>query len=386
VALAVDPADLAVDLVATRATKTMLNGRLSTTVLERLQRTLRDQETVTLTNDGRWELLFSAPGAVDDLCHTYWVGIEPIEARIVTDDTTHFQAGLTVIATASSPRAELHYSLGGGLWNEGANVFITEDAVVSFIAIDPSGNASEIVSKSFKKRVWDEQATASVNEHFLAGRIDASKFPTYLGEFGLSRFTLYLVAEGWVPDPLQAIRGAGTPRTVHCHDSRIFSAPLTVTLSTSDRTAPRIYYTTDGSEPTADSPSFVGSGQVPLTQPTTLKYFAGYPSGAASDVETRTYQIDTSRVGPAIGMANDDPQPGQHGVGVATTVEALDDHDRHVTVYYTEDGSIPDERSPSFTDRKRFTFSDPGNHVITCYARNSQGGESYEALHYAVHR
>jgi hypothetical protein len=41
-------------------------------------------------------------------------------------------------------------SLGGDLWNDGANVSITEDAVVSFVAIDPSGNASEVVSKSFK--------------------------------------------------------------------------------------------------------------------------------------------------------------------------------------------------------------------------------------------
>jgi hypothetical protein len=35
------------------------------------------------------------------------------------------------MATTSNPRASLYHSLGGDLWNEGANISITDDAVVS---------------------------------------------------------------------------------------------------------------------------------------------------------------------------------------------------------------------------------------------------------------
>ena len=81
---------------------------------------------------------------------------------------------------------------------------ITEDAVVSFIAIDPSGNASGVASKVFKKRIaWTQQVTANVNQHFIAGRISVTEFQAYLPRFGLARFTLYLVDGDWVLDPTQ---------------------------------------------------------------------------------------------------------------------------------------------------------------------------------------
>jgi hypothetical protein len=48
------------------------------TVLDTLHRTLGDGDTVTLSTDGMWELVFGAPGAVDDAHRTYWVGVGAI--------------------------------------------------------------------------------------------------------------------------------------------------------------------------------------------------------------------------------------------------------------------------------------------------------------------
>jgi hypothetical protein len=387
--LAVDPADTPVELAATRVTKALSNGLISVTVLESLQRILGNGETVTLSTDGMWELVFRAPGAVDDMRRTYWVGVEPIEATIVTDNATPFQGSLTVVATTSNPRASLYHSLGGDLWNEGANVSITDDAVVAFVAIDPSGTASEVVSRSFKKRVaWEVQATANVNEHFIAGRIGVNEFLTYLGQFGLAPFTLYLVDGDWVLDPRQPVPSRVAPRPAASHESGTFSEPLTVTLSARDEVDPnpRIYYTTDGSDPTPDSPFFAGSGQLRLagSGTKTVKYFAQNTLGNVSDVETKTYEMDAGDVGPVIGIRDGDPPPGRYRAGVAVTLEAVDDRDGHVTVFYTQDGSIPDEHSPSFQDRKRFELSDAGNHVITCYARTSDGNETYETFYYSI--
>jgi hypothetical protein len=388
VTLAVEPANTPVELAANRVTKALINGRIAVSVLDTLHRTLGNGDTVTLSTDGMWELVFGAPGAVDDTHRTYWVGVGAIEATIATDNTTPFQQSLTVTATTSNPRANLYHSLGGDLWNEGANVSITEDAVVSFVAIDPSGNASEIVTKSFKKLVVPEGITANVNEHFIAGRIDVNEFLTYLGQFGLARFTLYLVDGDWVLDPRHPVRSRAVPRPAASPDSDTFSEPLTVTLSARDEVDPnpRIYYTTDGSEPTTDSPSFAGSGQISLagSGPRTVKYFAQNASGNPSDVETKTYEMDAAHAGPVISLSDGDAQPGPYGAAVAVTLDAVHDRDAQVTVFYTQDGSIPDERSPSFQDRKQFELADAGNHVIACYAKDSDDNETYEIFHYSI--
>ncbi len=317
VAVSVGPAGVPVELEATRITKAVVNGLISVTMLESLQQTMGDGDTLTLSNDGMWELVLSAPGAVDDMSVTYWVGVPQLTATITTDDSTPFTMSLTVEATTSNPRASLYYSLGGDMWNEGANVTITEHAVVSFVAIDPSGNASTVASKAFKKRVvWEQQVTANVNEHFITRRIDVREFQAYLGRFGLARFTLYLVDGDWVLDPTQpGLRAALEP----------------------------------------------GAPTVP-----------GMVTQARDDV------------GPVIGIGDGEPRPGLYEGGVAVTLEAADAQGGHVTVFYTEDGSLPHESSPSFRGQKQFDLADASNHVITCYAKDSDGVERFAAFPYTV--
>ena len=266
---------------------------------------------------------------------------------------------------------------------------ITDDAVVSFIAVDPSGVTSQIVSKPFRKAVAPQaQVTANVNEHFLAGRIDVNEFLTYFNQFGLTRFTLFLVDGDWVLDPQQPIAARTAPQPAASHDSGTFRDPVTITLSAGDSVDPnpQIYYTIDGSDPTTDSPRFAGAGRIRLAGngPRTVRYFARNSSGQHSPIETKTYDMDGAYDGPTISIRPDDPQPGQHPAPATLTIEATDNTDSHVTVFYTHDGSLPNEQSRSFQDNQQFELAAPGNHVITCYAKDNTGNESYELFHYSI--
>jgi pimeloyl-ACP methyl ester carboxylesterase len=388
ISLTVAPPDKSVDFAASRVTKAFWNGLISVTVLEALNGTLRNGQALTLSTDGMWELVFSAEGPIADIRRTYWVGIEAVDVTIVTDNSVPFQGSLVVMATTGSASAKLYHSLGSDMWNEGANVAITENAVVSFIAVTPAGIASEVVSRSFKRLPAGDQVTANVNEHFIARRIDVNEFLSYLGQFGLAPFTLYLVNGDWVLDPNQPIASRLAAAPAASHDSGTFREPVTLSLSAGDEADPnaKIYYTTDGSEPTTSSPFFAGSGQIRLDSSGTkiVKYRAQTAAGNLTDVETKTYEMEVADVRPVIKVREGDPQPGEYGGALAITIEAVDDKDDHVTVFYTRDGSLPDERSPSFQDRELFEPSGTGNHAIVCYAQDSDGNETYETFAYAI--
>jgi len=94
--------------------------------------------------------------------------------------------------------------------------------------------------------------------------------------------------------------------------------------------------------------------------------------------------MDGADDGPVIGVRGGDPQPGQHPAPATFTIQATDNTDSQVTVFYTDDGSLPDEQSPSFQDQQQFQLAAPGNHVITCYAKDNTGNESYELFHYSI--
>jgi hypothetical protein len=316
---------------------------------------------------------------------------------ITTDNSTAFDGSLIVAATVNnSLRAKLFHAVNSRdaisstrMWNEGANVAINDNAEVRFIAIDPAGIASEEVSKTFEKRVpIQDSATANVNEHFIAGRINIDELLIYSRQFGLRPFTLFLVNGRWVLDPNQPTETMLPPTVAVSHDSGTHADPITVTLSARDEVDPgsKIYYTTDGSRPTTDSPFFISSGQITFdTSGTkTLKYFAQNSAGNSSDTKTKTYEMDVADVRPLIRVKDGDPPPGVYSEAVVTTIEAVDDRDEHVTVYYTLDGSIPEESSPSFQDSKQFEISEKGNHVITCYANHSGNQETYETFYYSI--
>ena len=125
-----------------------------------------------------------------------------------------------------------------------------------------------------------------------------------------------------------------------------FSTDQSVTLSSTATDLDAIYYTTDGTEP--DNTSTEYTGAISITGPaganttTTLK-FIGYDTlGNAGPVGTETYVID--KEGPTVTAS---PPGGTFGtdqsVTLSSTTTDLD------AIYYTTDGTEPDNTSTEYT-------------------------------------
>jgi pimeloyl-ACP methyl ester carboxylesterase len=203
IAVRVEPSDRSVDYVANRVTKEFRNGFIVTSTTDELEGTLQDGQTLTISASGMWEIAFSAEGTAD-VRRTYWVGVEPIEVAIITDNSVPFEGSLDVMATTT--RGTFYHSLKGDMWSEGSIVTITSDAAPRFIAIGPDGIASEVVTKSFKKAATPSAVTATAVQHYVARRISLNEYLVYGQQFGFNTpFTLYLVNGLWVPaSPLGA--------------------------------------------------------------------------------------------------------------------------------------------------------------------------------------
>jgi hypothetical protein len=284
--LTVQPASVTVDVVATRLTRTIRSGLIVDDVSETHRATLRNGQVVTLATPGMWELAFGAAGAVDDLTRTYWVDIDAITTTIATD-AAPFDASLVVMATTSDPAATIYHSLDGALWNEGATVTITQDTAVSFFSINPTGIASEITSRSFRRRApWDDATTSSAVSHFIAGRIDVAEYLAYTAQFGyFTPFTLYRVHGQWVLDPDQPSARAVQPSDIGTFHEGVAAAhplitvpsgdpqpgqhngPVTVAIEAADiDNSVAIHCTRDGSIPDGGSPSFTGRAQFEMSE------------------------------------------------------------------------------------------------------------------------
>ncbi|HEY5879063.1 MAG TPA: chitobiase/beta-hexosaminidase C-terminal domain-containing protein, partial [Nakamurella sp.] len=243
-----------VTVTAERVVTEFANGYLVRTVLDAALAIVRDGGGLTLTDPGVWEVAANAVGAVPQHA-TYWVGVLPVEVTIVTDNDEPFDGSLLVTAWSSSQVATLYHSLDAEHWTAGASVTINQDAVVSFVAIDPNGVASTVAARRFTKRIpWDDQATGSVIDHFLARRIDVDEFLAYADQFGFfTAFTLYLIDGDWVLDPgrpAAPVPAAPPTPTGVDRPSRITTAAV----------APgsEVRYTLDGTPPTDASPVLTG--------------------------------------------------------------------------------------------------------------------------------
>jgi pimeloyl-ACP methyl ester carboxylesterase len=256
VTVTVDP-DRDVTITAERVVTVFSNGFLDRTVQQTLTATVRSGGGLTVTDPGVWEVSAHAEGAAPRQA-TYWVGIQAVEVGIVTDNSEPFDGSLLVTATSSSQVATLYHSLDGQRWTPGASVTIDSDAVVSFVAIDPSGVASSVISRQFTKAIpWDDQVTGTVIDHFVAGRIDVDQFLAYADQFGFfAPFTLYLVGGDWVLDPNRPAPPAptGEPAAAVRPGSLTLAVPADA----------QVRYTLDGSPPDDDSAGFTGPTQLVL--------------------------------------------------------------------------------------------------------------------------
>lgn len=388
ITVSVDPPTTLVEFQATRITKQVIVGVLQTDVAETLSGSLNHDQTLTLSTDGAWELGFKAPGA-PDVTRTYGIGITLPQVEIITDNSVDFENNLVVMAQTDS--GTLFMNVGGNAaegWERKASVTITESTVVKAIAITADSIASELISKAFRKAVsWTEQAIGTATEHYVAGRLDINEYLRYGSKYGyIQNFTLFRINGQWTDDPELATRDTVVPMISCSHDSGTYTEPIAVKLSAVDAAdpAPRIFYTTDDTTPTTNGNFFVNQGVVRFNTPgmKTLKYMAHDRSGNATPVENRKFGLEIRDAQPVI---SPDRPSGCYDHPITVVIRGVDDIDPTVTINYTEDGSVPDENSPSFIDSKAFPISVNGNNAISCFARDSAGNERREIFYYVIH-
>jgi len=140
---------------------------------------------------------------------------------------------------------------------------------------------------------------------------------------------------------------ATAPTTTAVPAGGTYSSAQSVTLTANE--ASTIYYTADGSTPTAGSTVY--STAITISANTTLKYFAVDSKGNAESEKTQTYVITT--VGSGTGGQADTTAPtttpapagGTYDSAQSVTLTASETS----TIYYTVDGSAPTTASTQYS-------------------------------------
>jgi hypothetical protein len=108
----------------------------------------------------------------------------------------------------------------------------------------------------------------------------------------------------------------------------LYNAPQMVTLSPSVQGS-AIYYTLDGSDPSAQSTLYINP--ITVSASSTLKYFA-IASGVNSTIRSQTYSIDAAKP-----VTSASPGSGTFSKAVLVTLKSS----KAGTIYFTTDGSFP---------------------------------------------
>jgi hypothetical protein len=120
--------------------------------------------------------------------------------------------------------------------------------------------------------------------------------------------------------------------------SESFGSPLTVTITDSTAGA-TIYFTTDGSTPTAASPTY--SGPLTVSGTETINAIALANGQLASNISTATYSHVTQAAMPTF-----TPAPGTYTGAQLITISSTT---AGATIYYTTDGTSPTTASTPYT-------------------------------------
>jgi peptidoglycan/xylan/chitin deacetylase (PgdA/CDA1 family)/N-acetyl-beta-hexosaminidase len=128
-----------------------------------------------------------------------------------------------------------------------------------------------------------------------------------------------------------------------------YTASVSVALSAADSQSgvAVIRYTTDGTDPTASSPAYVGPFSVTAT--TTVKYRAWDNVGNAETTRSQLIQIDTTTPHSSIRCNGTTCATAWYKASVSVTLSATDTGSGVAVIRYTTDGSIPTASSPAYS-------------------------------------
>lgn len=281
---------------------------------------------------------------------------------------------------------EIRYTTDGSTPNNSSTLYtsaisVSSSETIKAIAYDNAGNASSVGTYAYvidKVAPTDPLASPSAGSYNSTQMVSLSS--TDSGGSGLS--AIYYTTDGSIPsnsstvyttpitvassETIKAIAydGAGNASGVASFTyiidstapttptaapgSGLYNSTQNVTLSSSDSGGSGlkdIYYTTDGSTP--DNTSAVYSGPINVSANETIKAIAYDNAGNSSSVATFTYVIDT--VAPSTPVAT--PSSGSYNSSQNVTLSSNDNSGGSGlnAIYYTTDGSTPDNTSTKYT-------------------------------------
>ena len=147
---------------------------------------------------------------------------------------------------------------------------------------------------------------------------------------------MFSCSNGISDDPVKET--VATP--VFSVDSGAVNSGTKVTISCATEGA-KIYYTTDGNEPTAESTEYTGAA-ISITEAVTLKAIAVKDGMNNSAVASVSYTIKETVATPAFSIAS-----GAVNSGTKVTISCVTEGAK---IYYTTDGNEPTASSTEYTD------------------------------------
>jgi hypothetical protein len=145
-----------------------------------------------------------------------------------------------------------------------------------------------------------------------------------------------------------------------------------------DGTPARIFYTTDGSDPTSSSTEYLQNHPITVSANTTLKAVAIDMAGRSSDISSAIYKIDIQA--PIQPVAS--PGSGAYAVNAVDLTHPeypTSANGTPVTIFYTIDGSAPDALSSEYSGTA-ITFPVDGVWQLRAIAVDGAGNASTEMV------
>jgi hypothetical protein len=227
----------------------------------------------------------------------------------------------------------------------------------------------ELLGASRSSTVRGEDLLPGVTNYFLGNHIggysDSYEFPVTTGAFQTSATQPGFVAEFTLESngPIVA-----TPTFSPAGGTYTSDQSIIISDSTSGAT---IYYTTDGSTPTANSMQY--TGPINLTQTTTINAIATASGNSNSAVATATYTItvESQAATPIFSPAGGTYTSSQTVTISGSTTGAM--------IYYTADGSTPTASSRKYTGPITVSSTETINAIAVAsgFSNSSLGTATY---------
>jgi hypothetical protein len=242
-----------------------------------------------------------------------------------------FNEAQTLSLAASDPQARIFFTTNGAAPTQTSAQFdpndpirIASDTTLKFIAVDAAGNESDVFTQNY---VIDTQA------------------PTVAATPGPGTFNGPQLVTLTANDGNAAANGANTLRAARANVAALSGSDGDSSDGSSDVPPPstlvnetKIYYTTDGSQPTTESAVYTAPIRVSRTQ--TIEALAVDAAGNRSNVASFEYVIDA--VAPSATASLDS------GTFASAQQVALESDDPSDKIHYTTDGSEPSTSSKAY--------------------------------------